>query len=87
MLTDHAIALKRDNFHEILSNTPATEEALDELLKDMVENGEEPLYVVFYRLRNGYPTWIVLNEEELLQKYDLDTIKGRFQRKFEKVLA
>ena len=87
MLTDHAILLRRENFDEILRETPAQEEALDELVKDMLESGEGPLYLVFFRLTNGLPTWIVLTEEELQQKYDLETVRGRFERKFERILA
>lgn len=87
MLTDHAILLKRENFDQILENTPAQVEALDELVMEMLEAGEGPLYLVFYRLESGLPTWIVLDEEELMQRYELDTIKGRFTNKFEKIVA
>lgn len=85
LLTDHAILLKRDNFDQILENTPAQEEALEELLQDMLTAPDGPWYVVFYRLTSGIPTWVVLNEEELQQKYNLDTVRGRFEHKFEKI--
>lgn len=87
MLTDHAILLKKSNFDQILQETPAQVEALDELVMEMLEAGEGPLYLVFYRLENGLPTWIVLNEEELMERYDLETIGDRFTNRFEKIVA
>lgn len=87
MLTDHAILLTKDNIDQIVQETPATREAMEDLLIDQEDQAEGPWYVVFYRLTNGLPTWVVLDERELREKYDLTDIRGRFERKFEKVLA
>lgn len=88
MISDHAILLKRDNFDTIKQELPITDESLEELLADMLKESDGPWYVIFYRRRDGQPTWVVLTEEELQQKYDLETIESsRFTRKFERIVA
>jgi len=87
MLTDHAIVLKAENIDHILRETPSTREALEELLQEQKERNEGTLYVVFYRLRSGIATWIVLTAAELQERYGLDDIRGRFENRFERVVA
>jgi hypothetical protein len=86
MLTDHAIVLKPENIDQIVQETPATRESMEDLIKDQAEQNEGTWYVVFYRLTNGLPTWVVLDEQELKETYNLSDIQGRFEKKFEKVL-
>lgn len=80
MINDHAIMLTRENVSEIRYWTHASQEAMEELLKDAAEE-QTDYYIVFTRdPKTGVPSWYSFTSEGLLKYYTVRGIRSDWIR-------